>query len=700
MLSNHTQRDRVLLWLFPLYSLCLCGSVSHVAQAADAPKKTTYDEHVAPILKDKCFACHNRDKKSGGLILNNYTSLMEGGSTGKIVVPGDSEKSSMFLVATHRQEPYMPPKGDKLGDQQLELIRKWIAEGALENTGSKLVAVNKPKIDIALASAAIGKPEGPPPMPGKLPLDPVVRTPRANAVTAIAGSPWAPLVAIGGQKQVLLYHTDTLELLGVLPFPEGVPQVLKFSRNGSLLLAGGGRGAKEGKVVVWSVPTGERVFQVGDEFDSVLAADISSDQSQIALGGPSKVVRVYSTKDGSLLYEMRKHTDWIYALEYSPDGVLLASADRNGGVCVWETSTGREYVVLRGHSAAVNDLSWRADSNLLATGSEDSTVRLWEMENGNQVKNWGAHGGGVQSVRFSRDGRLVSTGRDRVTKVWDQNGAQQRALEAFPDVGLRVVFTHDAGRVIAGDWTGSIKVWNTADGKPLGALAANPPTVAEQKELALKAFNEAKAKSEQLAAAAAASQAALQKAQAELAAAHKAAADLAAAAKAATDQAAKLKATADQAAAAHKNAQADLTAKDSAAKLLAEAAGKAKEASEKVKGNAELAALATLNQTAAARAVAELPPLQKQVADLGAVLKTSTDQFNAAQAAAQKAAADASAAPKLVEAKLAAIKPATDKANADKAAADQALAALNAAKAALDKWTAAVASGAPASKGN
>src|SRR5947208_11844361 len=154
-------------------------------------------------------------------------------------------------------------------------------------------------------------------MPTKpLPLDPVVKTARANAITGLASSPWAPLVAVGGQKQVLLYNSDTLELVGVLPFPEGVPHVVKFSRNGSLLLAGGGRGAKSGRVVVWSVKTGERIFEVGEEFDAVLAADINADQTQIALGGPSEAVRVYSTKDRKLLYELRKRTHRLYGLEH------------------------------------------------------------------------------------------------------------------------------------------------------------------------------------------------------------------------------------------------------------------------------------------------------------------------------------------------------------------------------------------------
>ena len=59
---------------------------------------------------------------------------------------------------------------------------------------------------------------------------------------ALAGSPWAPLMAIGGQKQILLYNTDTLELAGVIPFVEGSIQSLTFSRTGRLLVAWSGFG--------------------------------------------------------------------------------------------------------------------------------------------------------------------------------------------------------------------------------------------------------------------------------------------------------------------------------------------------------------------------------------------------------------------------------------------------------------------------
>src|SRR5262249_14849207 len=262
--------------------------------------------------------------------------------------------------------------------------------------------------------------------------------------------------------------------------------------------------------------------EVGDEPDEVLAADISADQTQIALGGPSKMIRVYSTKDGSLVREIKKHTDWITALEFSPDGVLLATGDRNGGLFVWEAYTGREYFSLRGHTAAITEVSWRKDSNVLASASEDTTIRLWEMENGNAIKNWGAHGGGVQSVKYGPDGRIASCGRDKVARLWDGNGASQRTFEAQPDIALRVAFHHDSSRVITADWSGQIATYNAADGKVLGHLSANPPTLAERVELAQKEITTKEKALEQAKAAMTASQTATAKAETDLPAAQKA----------------------------------------------------------------------------------------------------------------------------------------------------------------------------------
>ncbi|MFT3881354.1 MAG: hypothetical protein QM703_17025 [Gemmatales bacterium] len=369
--------------------------------AAD-DKKITYQDHVLPLLREKCASCHNPDKKQGGLNLVNFTALMEGSGRGKIVEPGDPDQSTLYLLMAHKEQPVMPPKSPKLPDKDLDLVANWIKGGALESSGSKAGPM-KPKMDLSLKTASRGKPEGPPPMPGDtMLLDPLVKTPRGNAVTALAASPWAPVVAVASAKSIILYHTDTQDVIGVLPFPEGQVNVLKFSRNGSLLLAAGGRGGQSGRTVVFDIKTGNRVTELGEETDAILAADISPDQTQIAVGNASKMVRIYSIKEGTVLQTLKKHTDWVTALEYSPDGVLLATGDRNGGLAVWETASGQEFIGIRGPQLAVTEVSWRSDGNILAASSEDTQIRLFEMENGNQVKAWAPWRRGAQRQISSR----------------------------------------------------------------------------------------------------------------------------------------------------------------------------------------------------------------------------------------------------------------------------------------------------------
>ncbi len=459
-------------WTLPLGCWML---IAGLVDAADQPAKLNYTDHILPIFRDKCLGCHNLDRARGGLDLSTYVGMMEGGGSGEVIVPGDPEGSRLYKLTAHIEEPKMPPKAPMIAKESVTKLRDWIKAGALENAGSK--ARIKPRNDLAMAKVGRGKPDVIPMLKAPLSLDPVVVTPRPNAVIALAASPWAPLIAVGGQKQILLYHADSLELLGILPFPPGTPHVLKFSRNGSLLLAGGGRGGHSGKVVVWKVESGEQVLEVGQETDVVLAADISPDHRQIALGGPSKVVRIYSVESGDKLREIRKHTDWVTALSYSPDGVLLASGDRASNLFVWEAFSGNEFYTLQGHKDRITDLAWRDDANILASGSEDGSIHLWAMQNGNKVKNWNAHRGGVLSIAYSHDGRLVSGGRDHQVKLWDGQAKQIRAIKGSSDAVVQTAISHDDQTLLAGDWNGTLKAWDGKTGKERGALATNPPSL-------------------------------------------------------------------------------------------------------------------------------------------------------------------------------------------------------------------------------
>jgi hypothetical protein len=594
---------------FALLVVACAGPLSH---AADAPK-VTYQDHVLPIFRNTCLNCHNPDKKKGGLDLSNYAAMSAGGGSGKAVESGDPDSSKLFKAVTWAEEPNMPPKGDKLADKDIALIKAWIAGGAPETSGSTVV-INKPKNNLAVVTVS-GKPTGPVAMPKDLSIEPVATTRHPAALTALAASPWAPLIAVGGQRQIVLYNADTLDLVGILPYPEGIAYSLKFSQNGSLLLAGGGIGAKSGKVIAFDVATGNRVAEVGDEFDAVITADVSPDQTQVALGTPLRSLKIYNTADGSVEQSIKKHTDWVQAVTYSANGRFLASGDRAGGLWVWEPKTARELYNCAGHKEGVTDACFRGDSTILASASQDGTIKLWNMSDGTMAKTIQAHAGGVLSVAFTHDGRLVSCGRDRVVKLWAPDGAPLKSFEPFDDIALRSVLSYDGNRVVAGDYTGAIRVWDVANGKRAGDLTANPPTVAQQLAGIDQRLKDLKA------------------------AADKAAADLKVAQDAAAQTAGELKTANDTQAAATKAIAAAQAQLDTA---TADVVARAKVAKETLPAKQSAVEAATAGRS---KAKAALETAVTQLATVKSKLDAAKTAADEATASAERAKSKAAAAP-------------------------------------------------------
>jgi WD40 repeat protein len=481
----------------------------------------TFEEDVLPVFREKCCSCHNADKQAGGLDLTSYNRTMAGGSSGDVIAPGDAEGSYLWQLASHESEPKMPPQADRISDSMLAVITKWIAGGAIERKGGKPVA-KKAAVSLALDPKAVLVPDGPPVVPPRLSLQVESHGRRPLAITGLAASPNGAVVAVGSRGQVLLYDTASLEFRGVLPFPEGDVRSLRFSRNAKLLIAGGGVGGKSGRAVIWDVASAKRVTELGDEYDEVLATDISADQRVVALGGPQKVVRLIRTADGEVDAEIKKHTDWITAVEFSPNGRMLVTGDRAGNAFLWETRGGREDAVLKGHGGGITSVAWRGDGEVIATASEDGKIRLWNRRSGEKMKEWQAHGGGVQGLCWLADGRLASCGRDKKVVLWKGDGGKERDFPSLGEIGLRVAVTSDRQRILAGDLAGSLVVFTVDKGELAGAVDTNPPRLEERLTVAEAAFNEIVAVEKSVAEKATATAVAMQVAESQVADAEKA----------------------------------------------------------------------------------------------------------------------------------------------------------------------------------
>jgi hypothetical protein len=444
-----------------------------------AAPEVTFAEHIEPLFRARCMRCHNDDNQRGGLSLANIASALDGGSSGPVIEPGAPDGSRLLRLVSGEEEPMMPPSGEPLSDEDLEMIRKWIALGAPADADSKVMTREEVDMGGEDAFIAAAMDAGPPPMPETELPAPAVSPRDGIPARALAASPRAPLLAVAGDQQVLLYHLEGFELLGALPFPEGEVFSLGFSLNGRFIVAAGGLPGYSGVVALYDVRSGERTGLYAEAFDVITAVDISPDHRMLAVGGTSNRVAVYSTATGNRLFDLEGHSDWINAVKYSPDGELLATADRAGGLRLWQAANGRPVEELNGHDGAIHGLSYTLNSAYLASAGEDGSVQIWDTWEYRRIRNMGnAHPGGVLSASYSQDGRLVTTGVDGEVKCWNPNGELLHTYAPLPDWGYQALFAGEDQLVLAGSWHGEIIVYDAESGDArttLSTAIVGPP---------------------------------------------------------------------------------------------------------------------------------------------------------------------------------------------------------------------------------
>jgi len=88
---------------------------------------------VQPALEQRCLSCHNNSKKSGGLSIASYETLMKGGSKGPVITPGNPSTSDLFrrVILTPDRSDFMPRNSKTpLNRNEVAAISWWISQGA------------------------------------------------------------------------------------------------------------------------------------------------------------------------------------------------------------------------------------------------------------------------------------------------------------------------------------------------------------------------------------------------------------------------------------------------------------------------------------------------------------------------------------------------------------------------------------------
>jgi WD40 repeat protein len=238
----------------------------------------------------------------------------------------------------------------------------------------------------------------------------------------------------------------------------------------------------------WDAVTGKKMRDfAGGTFNGVA---ISADGKWLA-GAQGSHIRLWDFAAGKEVRKWRAH-DWhTTTLAFSRDGTTLASGGMDYRIRLWNPATGKERLPSHGHSGAVQGVAFSPDGRTIASGGPDATVRFWDWVTGRELRRCedvgepmlGRHWG-VIDVSYAPDGKsLVSCERHTnkcVFRSWDAATGKQLAQFDADQVAV-ITCAADNETVIAGNWDGSLAVWELTQGKllrrlsvtdgPLGAIA-------------------------------------------------------------------------------------------------------------------------------------------------------------------------------------------------------------------------------------
>lgn len=401
-----------------LLILFLSGAITCTVTSAEP---VDYVRDVLPIFETYCIACHTEDEAQGGLVMQSHGSLMSGGENGLSITAGVPSSSRLFLMASGKMEPVMPPD-DAQGpsEEELAVIAAWIEQGAAGPDGDMPIRreLRVPKIETA-ADAVL-------------------------PITAIAMTDDASRRAIARYGVIDILGDDDAVIRSIQT-DLGKVNSIRFSRDARRLLVASGTTGAFGVAAIFDVASGKQVTELVGHRDVLYAAEFSPDETMVATAGYDRDIILWDARSGEPIREFTGHNGAIFDLAFSPDGKVLVSGCADETAKVWNVSSGQRLDTLGQPEGEVFAVDVTDDGKFVIAGSADNRLRVWSL----------------RSVDKPRTNPLIAT----------------RFIDESPLVNFRL--TPDGTALVVLSEAGNVKVVRTADWNqaatldPLGEMASD-----------------------------------------------------------------------------------------------------------------------------------------------------------------------------------------------------------------------------------
>ena len=460
--TSISRRNRPPLVALPVILLAtgiLILTALHAAETPAAPDAVSFSKDIAPLLQAKCVTCHNAEKAKGGYRLHTFAELLKPGeSKDAPVVAGESAKSKLhqLLLATDPDDR-MPQKDDPLPPAQVQLVARWITQGARFDGPD-------PKALLSTLNAPARHPDAP------------AHYARPVPILALAFHPHGAELAAGGYHEITIWNPTNGTLLRRIANAPQQTQSLAYSPDGQLLALCGGNPGRSGEIKLVQPHTGATLRTLATAHDLFLTLAFSPDGQRLLAGGADNTIRLYEVATGKELHRLEQHADWIMSLAFAPDGKHFASASRDKTARYFEAKSGELEETYDGHGQPVFAVAFSADGKSVLSAGRDLEIHAWSTKDARKL--FEARGFEGDILRLIAHGEhLFSASADRHVRqhrLQEKKAELVRTYVGHRDTIYALAYHDGTQRLASGSHDGEVRVSDTETGISLTRFIASP----------------------------------------------------------------------------------------------------------------------------------------------------------------------------------------------------------------------------------